>query len=368
MNDKMHIMACVGTRPNFVKIAKLRSLCEKLDFKYTLLHTGQHFDKNMSDVFFSQLSLGEPDYYLGIAEPGINSTVGKIISEVGSVMEQIKPDYVLVPGDVSSTFACAYAASSLDIPVGHIEAGLRSYDRSMPEERNRILTDGISENMFVSEQAGIDNLIKEGFNEDRYHLVGNTIIDTLRLMLPLVSESPVLQNLGADPKEYILCTFHRPVNVDIEDNLREVVKMILAASDFKKVILPLHPRTRARLEKFALMEHLSNENVIICAPLGYIDFLALLKDAWAVLSDSGGIQTEASFLHVPCFTARESTESLMTISHGTNQLIELSENVLNDSLQKMQNEGPKQTKETWLWDGNTTDRILEVVASSMLVS
>ncbi len=243
------ILTCVGTRPNFIKVIKLKTLFSNKGLEYKLLHTGQHFDENMSEIFFKELKLGQPDFHLGVEGSSINEVVGKIIKEMEPVLNQYKPDMVIVPGDVNSTFACAFAAASQNIPTAHIESGLRSFDRTMPEERNRVLTDHLAEILFVTEPVGVQNLLNEGIKKDRIKLVGNTIVDALVEMMPLVDKSDVLKREGIAEK-FCLVTFHRPVNVDSEQNLSLVVETLNRISEIIKVVFPIHPRTQVRLKEW----------------------------------------------------------------------------------------------------------------------
>lgn len=353
------LLACVGTRPNFIKVAKLRRAALDAGFDYVLLHTGQHFDVNMSQVFFEQLQLGEPDHYLDISAGTHHQSVGRIMERAGDVMQAIKPDVVLVPGDVNSTFACAFAAHALDIPVAHIESGLRSFDLSMPEERNRILTDALSRFLFVTEPIGVRQLLQEGKSEASVQLVGNTIIDALMLVKPLMDRQAVQSRLGLRDKGYAVATFHRPVNVDDPIRLAELFSALDKVSERLPIVLPLHPRTRKRLEDQRLLDRWDDGRLIIMPPLGYVDFLALVDGARIVLSDSGGIQTETSFLGVPCLTVRDATESVFTLEQGTNRLVAFGEQPILgavDEVLGLPEPGPVGHD---LWDGNATERIIE---------
>lgn len=353
------ILACVGTRPNFIKVAKLRQAAHAAGFEYALLHTGQHFDVNMSQVFFEQLQLGEPDHYLDISARSHHQSVGRIMESAGEVMEMIRPDVVLVPGDVNSTFACAFAAHALDIPVAHIESGLRSFDMSMPEERNRILTDALSRFLFVTEPIGVQQLRKEGKSEASIQLVGNTIIDALMLVKPLMNRQAVQSRLGLRDKAYAVATFHRPVNVDEPSRLSELFAALGKVSERLPIVLPLHPRTRNRLETQGLLEGLDDGRLVLMPPLGYVDFLALVDGARMVLSDSGGIQTETSFLGVPCLTVRDTTESVFTLEQGTNRLVAFGEQTILEAAEDVLHEDAPEPVGHELWDGNATERIIE---------
>jgi len=355
------ILTCVGTRPNFIKVMKLRKLLEKRGFEYKLLHTGQHFDDNMSRIFFEQLKLGEPDFYLGIGGGATNEVVGRIIKEVDPVINQYKPDMVIVPGDVNSTFACAFAAASYSIPVAHIESGLRSFDRTMPEERNRILTDHLSSLLFVTEPVGVQQLQFEGIDEEKIKLVGNTIVDALLTMMPLVNKSKVLKETGINGK-YCLVTFHRPVNVDSLDALKNVVEILKGVSKKIKVVFPVHPRTMGKLKEWKLLDKIKHGNIVLTEPKGYIDFLKLVKESSCVISDSGGVQIETSFLDIPCFTVRRTTELKITIEQGTNTLVELIPQVVVEIVSQALEGERKKSAKTLLWDGKASERIAEEIA------
>ena len=354
------ILTCVGTRPNFIKIVKLKRLFKAAGYEYKLLHTGQHFDFKMSDVFLQQLGLGEPDYFLGIGGGTNNEVVGKIIMEAEKVLLDYKPDMLIVPGDVNSTFACAFAAASLRIPVAHIESGLRSMDMDMPEERNRILTDRLSELLFVTEHIGVSHLEQEGTHKSKIKLVGNTIVDALVEMTPLIDASPVMSELQLT-KPYCLVTFHRPVNVDSKENLTIITQIIKRLSERMTVVFPVHPRTLKNLEQHDLKKEIELPNVKLIAPQGYIEFIRLMKESSLVVSDSGGVQIETSYFHVPCFTVRDTTELKMTIEKGTNQLVRLdAEQLIKQVDEKLAN--PTVARERVLeWDGMASERIVDTI-------
>ncbi|MFN8285117.1 MAG: UDP-N-acetylglucosamine 2-epimerase (non-hydrolyzing) [Chitinophagales bacterium] len=357
---KKKILTCVGTRPNFIKVVKLRRLFETAGFEYKILHTGQHFDAKMSEIFFTQLGLGEPDYYLGIGGGSNNEVVGKIIIETEKVLLEYKPDMLIVPGDVNSTFACAFAAASLRIPVGHIESGLRSFDMDMPEERNRVLTDNISDLLFVTEQVGVDNAKAAGFAEEKVKLVGNTMVDALVEMLPLIEECKVQKDLGISGS-YGVATFHRPVNVDDDKNLAVIVDTLCRISEKLTMVFPVHPRTLKQLEKCGLKQKLDNSKVMLTEPQGYIEFLKLVKDSSCVISDSGGIQTETSYFNVPCFTIRETSELKVTIEDGTNTLLPMDADVITANVNDALTGKRKHAKKLQVWDANASERIVEEV-------
>lgn len=357
----MKILICVGTRPNFIKITQFKKVAARMPgMEILILHTGQHYDHNMSSVFFEELELDKPDIYLNATPGGQIELLADIMVKFEKELEQIKPDVVLVPGDVNSSLACALVASRKGYRVGHIESGLRSFDRWMPEEVNRILIDNLSDYFFVTEQSGIDNLIHEGKSEEQIHFVGNTMIDSLVSFTPHIDRSDVISRLALKD-DFALTTFHRPSNVDAIETLSEVVSTIEHTSQSLQVVFPVHPRTRNSLQKNNLWEKLNSlKNVVLTDSLGYLDFIKLIKSARLVITDSGGIQEETTFLQVPCLTVRENTERPITITMGTNQLIELKASVIVEQVRQLLSE-PQDTQVPPLWDGKSTERILKVL-------
>jgi UDP-N-acetylglucosamine 2-epimerase (non-hydrolysing) len=356
------IISIVGARPNFIKIAPLHKASKKYnkDIKHLICHTGQHFDENMSRIFFDQLGLPEPEFYLGIGGGSHAEQTGKIMMKLEQILMKQKPDLVVVPGDVNSTMAATLTASKLNIPVGHVESGLRSFDRFMPEELNRIVTDVIADMLFVSEPSGLENLKKEGIADERVFYVGNIMIDSLVSFLPLINKSGVLESMKLETGEYILVTLHRPRNVDSKDNLSGIIHLLNQLSEKKIIIFPIHPRTRSRIEEFGLSDSIS-ENVKLSDPIGYIDFLALTKNAGLIVTDSGGIQEESTYLGVQCVTARDNTERPVTVDIGTNHLAGTDpEKILEISLSVL-NGNKKEGKIPELWDGKTAQRIMEII-------
>jgi len=359
---KKKILTCVGTRPNFVKVLRLRRLFEQAGYDYRLLHTGQHFDDNMSGIFFEQLRLGKPDFFLGIGGGTNNEVVGKVIISSEKVICEYKPDLVIVPGDVNSTFACAFAAASLSVPVAHIESGLRSFDKSMPEERNRILTDRLASLLFVTEPIGATNLLSEGTDPKKIVLSGNTIVDALKDMLPFIEQSQVLGTNNLEAGKYILCTFHRPVNVDKKESLQEIVHILRTLADKAIVVFPAHPRTINHFQKFDLFHQLKNvSNIRILTPQGYIEFLVLMKNSLCIVSDSGGVQIESSFFDIPCFTVRETTELKITLERGTNSLVPLDADEINSLVENLPSISIKRKDFVQEWDGNASERIVHSI-------
>ncbi|WP_080054436.1 non-hydrolyzing UDP-N-acetylglucosamine 2-epimerase [Spirosoma aerolatum] len=363
----MKIINVVGTRPNFIKLAPLQrafssapGICSKI------VHTGQHTSLAMSDVFFQQLTLPTPDYRLHINAESPTRQMADILVKFEQVLAKEQPDWVLVIGDVTSTLACALAAAQQGIRVAHVEAGLRSGDCQMPEERNRILTDALSERLFVTEQAAVQNLQREGIAAHKVHWVGNVLIDALVQYRSQASELNTVRRLGVSDKSYVLVTIHRPFNVDTETSLRKILELIETVALLKTVIFPVHPRTRANLLQFGLEGQLMDiPNVRILEPLGYLEFLNLMESAAAVITDSGGLQEETTYLQVPCLTIRPSTERPVTLSLGTNRLIDkLSKDSVRQYIDELPDQTRPQTAPPYLWDGRSANRIVNILMAT----
>lgn len=362
----MKILNIVGARPNFMKIAPLHRAFQKIDrIESKIVHTGQHYDQKMSDIFFNQLELPKPDYYLGLGGGSHTYQTARIMLKFEEVMNDEKPDLVLVVGDVNSTIAAALVATKMNVAIAHVEAGLRSGDRSMPEEVNRILTDSISDFLFVTEQSGMVNLAKEGVPDEKVFFVGNVMIDSLIHFREKASKSNILQNLNVPAKEYVLMTMHRPHNVDHEAGLKNILQIIRDTCAHKTVIFPIHPRTANNMERFGLKGELESiENLILQEPLGYLEFLHLMDHAYAVITDSGGIQEETTFLQVPCFTFRDTTERPVTITLGTNILLQdLNPLTVKAHFEQLLDGTNKKGIVPPLWDGEASDRIAAILAS-----
>lgn len=359
----MHILHVVGARPNFMKAAPvLRALSAKGEVRQTLVHTGQHYDPSMSEVFFEQLGMPRPDCNLGVGSGSHAQQTAGVMTAIEPVLIERKPDLVLVYGDVNSTVAAALVCVKLGTRVGHVEAGLRSRDRSMPEEINRILTDQVSDWLFTPSADGNQNLLREGIDPCRIHLVGNVMIDTLLRLLPHAeSHFP----LGVS-SPYALVTLHRPSNVDDLPWLRELLSTVADLSERLTVIFPVHPRTRQHLDALASPVS-ANGRLRLLEPLPYLEFLALQQRASLVITDSGGIQEETTFLGVPCLTVRENTERPITITHGTNQLVGRDLQKLRAAVTKVldsnsETGGPKAGKPAIpCWDGYASERIAAVI-------
>jgi UDP-N-acetylglucosamine 2-epimerase (non-hydrolysing) len=360
----MKVITVAGARPNFIKIAPLfRAFNERSDrFEHFICHTGQHFDQNMSKIFFEQLEIPEPDFNLGVGGGTHADQTARIMIEFEKVMNEHNPDLILVPGDVNSTLACSVVASKLGIRIGHVEAGLRSFDRGMPEEINRIVTDVLSDYLFISEESGLINLRQEGLSEDKLHFVGNIMIDSLVHFLPKIEQSGIVKDLGLNPGEYTLMTFHRPSNVDTRGPLSQLVAMLNRLSEKTRLVFPVHPRTRKNLERFGLMESLS-KHIQLLEPIGYIDFLALTRSAELLITDSGGIQEETTFLGVQCITVRNNTERPVTVTVGTNQLIGTEFEAVEKAAMEVLDGNIKAGKIPEKWDGKTAERIVDIIAA-----
>ena len=362
LNNKT-VVHVVGARPNFMKAAPvLKALNLRQIGKQVLVHTGQHYDQNMSEVFFRQLDLPRPDVNLEVGSGTHAVQTAEIMVRFEERVLDYRPDLVLVYGDVNSTMAASIVCSKLGIPIAHVEAGLRAFDRSMPEEVNRLLTDQIADMLFVPSEDGVENLRREGIADEKIHLVGNVMIDTLVRLLPKADASWNTSCISQwRNKPYMLVTLHRPSNVDNPDALMAIVMTLRDISDSLAVIFPVHPRTRMKLK---IMNDLNlNENFHLIEPLGYLEFLALQSKATVVVTDSGGIQEETSFLGVPCLTLRSNTERPVTVSMGTNILIGNNMSRLRLETNKILNKNPKPGRIPPLWDGQASERIAAIIAA-----
>lgn len=355
----MRILHIVGARPNYMKVAPVMREMFRYpnEFHQLLVHTGQHYAPQMSQVFFQELDIPQPDVNLNVGSGTHAWQTAQVMMRFEPVLEDYQPDWVVVYGDVNSTLACSLVSAKLGFPVAHVEAGLRSFDRSMPEEINRILTDQLSEALFTPSEDADRNLQAEGVAARKIHLVGNVMIDTLIHLLPK-SQSHWYQLAPNFPDKYILVTLHRPANVDHADTLTEIMSALETISLQVPVLFPVHPRTRDRLKEFDLQPKSSRFQLL--EPLGYLDFLSLQEHASLVLTDSGGIQEETTYLGVPCLTARSNTERPVTISMGTNQLVESERTSLVQAMQaSLSGSRPKKISPP-LWDGYTAGRIVKV--------
>ena len=357
------ILVCVGTRPNFIKVTRFKKLAFKYNLEIKLLHTGQHFDHQMSKVFFDELKLDKPDIYLDAKGSTQIKMMTDIMVKFEKELNNYLPDIVLVPGDVNSSLACALVASRNGIKVGHIESGLRSFDRDMPEEINRVLIDDLSDLFFVTEQSGIDHLNNEGKEENKIYLVGNTMIDSLVNFKDSIEKSKILSQINC-PDKYGLMTFHRPSNVDSKETLNELLNTITLCCTNLHMVIPLHPRTKKSLQNHNLWDKFQKiKNLTFTDSLGYLDFMKLVSNSKIVITDSGGIQEETTYLQIPCITVRENTERPITITMGNNELIPL-DGILISKRMIEKVESNKKGEIPPLWDGYASERILEVISET----
>lgn len=363
-------LACVvGARPNFMKMAPiLRAIDAYPHLHPVLIHTGQHYDRNLSDVFFDELGMQRPDVSLEVGSAGHGEQTARVLERFEAMLQQAardgKPfDRVIVVGDVNSTMAATIAAVKLGIPVAHVEAGLRSLDRSMPEEINRLVTDAIADMLFISEPSGLENLRREGHPDERLHLVGNVMIDTLLRLLPRAQSRGTLEQHGLEAGGYGLVTLHRPSNVDAPDTLTPLLDVLIEASQRLPLAFPIHPRTRQRIERFGLREKLdAAPNLLQLPPLGYLDFLALSSQSRLIVTDSGGLQEESTVLGIPCLTARPNTERPITVTLGTSTLVGSDANKLREGLDAILGGTYKRGTCPKLWDGKAAERIAALLA------
>lgn len=359
----MRVVSVVGARPNFMKVAPLhRAFITSGAIESLIVHTGQHYDEKMSDVFFRQLEMPQPDIYLGIGSGSHAQQTARVMVAFEEVIASQSPDLVLVVGDVNSTLACSLVASKLHVPVAHVEAGLRSFDLSMPEEINRIVTDRLSDYLFVTEQSGLDNLKREGVPDEQVFFVGNVMIDSLVHFRKKAAETTVLDELGLTSGRFVLTTLHRPSNVDDERGLRLILQTLETITHEHVTVFPLHPRTRQRFADFGLTDALESLGpLVLTEPLGYLEFLNLMEHAAVVVTDSGGIQEETTYLGVPCITLRENTERPVTVEVGTNELMTLNPNLIGRRVEEILCEGHHEYHVPPLWDGRTAERITSVL-------
>ncbi len=350
----MKIVAVVGARPNFMKMAPFVEEAKNRGHDVVFIHTGQHYDEKMSKIFFEELKMPRIDYYLGIGGGTHAYQTGNIMIETEKILEKEKPDCVVVAGDVNSTMAVAITASKLHIDVVHVESGLRSYDRRMPEEINRIVTDRLSSLLLTPSYDANENLLREGFNEDRIRMVGNLMIDTLLKFVDIVEEKHTVKV----PSHYALITIHRPSNVDRKEDLEEVFDILREVSRYVQLVFPMHPRTRKKIEEFGIKVP---KNMIIMDPVGYIDFLYMMKHARFVITDSGGVQEETTVLKVPCLTMRENTERPITVELGTNKIVGRNKDLIKKYVLIIENKTWKEGEIPPLWDGKSAKRSVDAI-------
>jgi UDP-N-acetylglucosamine 2-epimerase (non-hydrolysing) len=375
-NNRLRIMNIVGARPNMMKIAPLLAeLRRQEEIEPVLVHTGQHYDYSMSQVFFDQLRVPPPDYNLGVGSGTHFAQTAEIMRKFGELVQQDRPDMVVVAGDVNSTIACALVAAKEGIPVAHVEAGLRSFDRSMPEEINRVLTDAVADLLFTTEESANRNLANEGIDPGKVFFVGNLMIDSLVSALQVARPSCLRSELGLEGKPYAVLTLHRPSNVDNEDQLTRTLDAILEVAQRIPIVFPAHPRTARNIEAAGLTAmrtwaggplpgiDAGGTGLWMMPPASYLDFLDLMQHAVMVITDSGGVQEETTFLGVPCLTYRDTTERPVTVSMGTNRVVGRDpQHLLLNALEVLQEapQGPAIARPP-LWDGRTASRIVQIL-------
>lgn len=359
----MNILIVVGTRPNFIKITQFKNAAKLYpDIDIKIAHTGQHFDKEMADVFFQQLDI-YPDYFLNASNQGVIYQFADIMLKLDELMSNVyQPDLLIVPGDVNSTLISSLVANKKGIKIAHLESGLRSWDREMPEEINRVLTDVISDYYFITEHSGLRNLENKEMVGVKY-FVGNTMIDTLVAFKKQINDSTILNDLSLRENEYVLVTLHRPSNVDKKSDLGEMVKILNLLANQSKVVFPIHPRTKKKLEQYGLNEKVfNNKQLIETGPLDYFSFQKLIMESKYVVTDSGGIQEETTYYGVPCLTLRMNTERPSTIEVGTNELVSFDLDELQQKVLLFEQGKFKSGAIPELWDGKATERILKILS------
>jgi UDP-N-acetylglucosamine 2-epimerase (non-hydrolysing) len=359
------ILIAVGARPNFIKITQFKKVAaQDPSVQIKIVHTGQHYDNKMADVFFEQFEL-IPDYFLNIPSASANTQIAEIMLRFETLVKnEYAPDLVIVVGDVNSTLAIALTANKLGIKLAHLESGLRSEDRTMPEEINRLLTDEISDYFFITEKSGYENLLREGKKDETLFLVGNTMIDTIVAYEQQIQHSDVLSRYGLTADNFVLMTMHRPATVDSESGLTQLLKLIELVTEKYKLIIPVHPRTLIHLEKYNLLKQFnSNSQIIATEPLDYFSFQKLILSCKFILTDSGGIQEESSFRKIPCFTLRPNTERPITCEKGTNMLVPFDIEQIKKYIYAVESGTYKKGSDIPFWDGNATQRIMNIISN-----
>ena len=360
---KVRVLNIVGARPNFMKIAPLmRQMKKDKRFIPSLVHTGQHYDTEMSHVFFQDLKLPKPDIYLGVGSGHHAKQTAKVMIDLEKLLLKAKPDLVIVVGDVNSTLAASLVVAKMHIPLVHIEAGLRSFDKTMPEEINRRVTDALSDYIFTTDKQANKNLLREGTLKSKIFFVGNVMIDTLKMLYPIAQACNTFKKVGVKKGDYALLTLHRPSNVDNKIILLKILQAMEMISQWMPVVFPIHPRTKQRIRSFRLNRYLLNPNFKVIEPVGYIDFLNLMMNSKCVLTDSGGIQEETTVLRIPCLTLRDNTERPVTINDGTNTLVGSDTDKIITLIRKILRGTYKKGKIPKYWDGNTSKRIIKILA------
>ena len=364
MASRRRVLSVVGTRPNMMKIAPIASeLARRGDeFEHVLVHTGQHYDRELSEIFLEELGVGEPDFALGVGSGSHAQQTAGVMERLEPVLLETEPDVVLVPGDVNSTLAAALTAAKLQLRIGHVEAGLRSFDRTMPEEINRIVADQISQLLFIHSPEARGNLLAEGRPAEAIHDVGNTMIDSLVAMRERIDAAGAPEARGLVRGEYLVVTLHRPNLVD-GPLLAEAVAQLEVVSEALEIVFPVHPRTRASLE--ALGVDVASKRLRLIEPVGYVEFMSLVGGSAGVLTDSGGIQEETTYLGLPCLTLRANTERPITVSMGTNMLLGLDPARIGDVPDLLDEVHERETQVPPLWDGHAAERIVDVLSRTL---
>jgi UDP-N-acetylglucosamine 2-epimerase (non-hydrolysing) len=355
------ILYVCGARPNFMKIAPLMRAADAADLTSLLVHTGQHYDDRMSKLFFDDLEIPRPRWNLEVGSGSHAWQTAEIMRRFEPLLAEQKPEIVVVVGDVNSTIACALVAAKLDVSVAHVEAGLRSFDRSMPEEINRLLTDAISDLLLVSEPSGLENLYNEGIKPQKVFFVGNVMIDTLMANRDKAQQSTILNDLHLSPGEYSVLTLHRPSNVDDAKTLSRLLDAFGKLQRDLPIIFPIHPRTRKNLAALGLEARLkAMPDLRLVEPMGYLDFLCLMSESACVLTDSGGMQEETTILGIPCLTLRENTERPITLTHGTNQIVGSDPTRILTAYRRIRGERIPAARQPEFWDGRAAERIIDI--------
>jgi len=365
--DKIKSISVIGARPNFVKVAPIIKEMNKYnDIKHLLIHTGQHYNYEMSKIFFNDLDIPNPDFFLGVGSGSHAEQTATIMIEFEKVLVEEKPDLIIVVGDVNSTLACSIVASKMLIPVAHVEAGLRSFDRTMPEEINRIVTDSLSDFLFTTCHDANKNLEREGIPKEKIHFVGNVMIDTLKNFLNKSENSKIRKKLKLLNENYIILTLHRPSNVDNKSVFVSIIKALKDIQKKIKIVFPAHPRTIKMINFFKLNNEFKKmKNFIFIEPLSYLDFLHLVKRSKFVMTDSGGIQEETTVLNIPCLTLRRNTERPITITEGSNILVGNNYKKIIEESFKILNGQVKKAKIPELWDGKAAERIVTILRNNL---
>ena len=353
------------SRPNFIKVTQFERVAKQHpNLEIKIAHTGQHYDAKMSDIFFEQFGL-TPDYFMNIPQASPNTQMAEIMLLLEDIItNKFTPDLIIVPGDVNSTFAAALTANKMGIKIAHLESGLRSFDRTMPEEINRILTDEITDYYFITEQSGIDHLKEENKHGEPV-FVGNTMIDTMVAFEDNIQASPIMNELKLKKNKFVLMTIHRPALVDVKSEVEKLLSLIQHLAENYKIVFPIHPRTVNNLKKFELYDEFKKiNNLILGEPMDYFAFQKLIANCSFILTDSGGIQEESTFRQVPCLTLRPNTERPITIKLGTNKLIKFDLDLIKTEIQSIENGTYKKGKIPPLWDGKATERILKFISNN----